>query len=143
MEMSITFPYGRYMEGHYKDYIVRMGPSEKPWWEGPIPGAFDLFVMSIGLCTGSVVWAFMDNRDLSIVGTQILLRTIIDEETHMIVHVEMILNMPGNFPAKYKDAVVRAAESCAVKRHILNPPHFTMEAIIGEPPKPATAISKR
>jgi putative redox protein len=130
MEMVITFPDGRYMEGRYKEYVVRMGPSGKPWWEGPTPGAFDLFVMSIGLCTGSVVWAFVDNRDLSIAGTRILMQTTVDEETHMIVHVEMILNMPGSFPAKYKDAAARAAEACAVKRHILHPPHFTTEVKI-------------
>ena len=130
MEMTITFHDDRYMEGHYKDYTVRMGPSGKPWWEGPTPGAFDLFIMSIGLCTASVVWAFLDSRDISIVGTTLRLVTTLDEKVHMITHVATVLNMPAGFPEKYKDAVARAAESCAVKKHMQHSPKFTTEVNI-------------
>jgi putative redox protein len=130
MEMVITFPGGRYMEGRYKDYTVRMGPSDKEWWEGPVPGAFDLFVMSLALCTSSVIWAFVDNRDLSIEGTTIILRTTVDRDVHMITDVDIILNMPRSFPTKYREAIARAAEACAVKKHIVHSPRFRTEVNI-------------
>ena len=34
--------------------------------------------------------------------------------------------LPESFPAKYRKAVVRAAEQCTVKRHLLNPPTVTV-----------------
>ena len=30
----------------------------------------------------------------------------------------------SQFPEKYKDAVIRSAEQCAVKKHIENPPQM-------------------
>jgi ribosomal protein S12 methylthiotransferase accessory factor len=38
------------------------------------------------------------------------------------------------FPEKYRDAIVRAADQCAVKRHILEPPRFEVVAVpAGQP----------
>jgi putative redox protein len=34
------------------------------------------------------------------------------------------VRLPDGFPQKHRDAVVRAAELCAVKKHILEPPAF-------------------
>ncbi len=31
---------------------------------------------------------------------------------------------PASFPEKYKDAVIRSAELCAVKKHFEEPPQF-------------------
>lgn len=131
MDMEITWPSAKYLEGRYKEYIVRMGPSEKPWWEGPTPGAFDLFMMSIGLCTAAVVWGFMDHRDLSIKDMRIEMKREFSEEEHRITLLETILHMPPDFPEKYKDAVGRAADTCAVKRHMKQPPEMTTKVVIG------------
>jgi putative redox protein len=34
--------------------------------------------------------------------------------------------LPPSFPDKYKDAVIRSAEQCAVKKHIENPPQMVV-----------------
>ena len=36
--------------------------------------------------------------------------------------VEVTIELPEGFPAKYADAVVRAAEQCTVKKHFEHPP---------------------
>ena len=131
MDMEISFPEGRYVEGRYKEYVVRMGPSGKEWWDGPIPGAFDLFVISIGLCTAAVVWGFLDHRDLPARDVRLILRRRSDPETHMITDLKTILYMPADFPPKSREAVGRAAEACAVKRHMLQPPRLSFEVNIG------------
>ncbi len=132
MDMEITFPKGQYVEGRYKEYTVRMGPSEKPWWEGPKPGAFDMFVMSIGFCTAAVLWTFMGHRDLPVKDMRMILRRHTDQETHMITSLETILYMPKDFPEKYREAIARAADACAVKQHMMHPPKFTNEVYIGD-----------
>jgi len=131
MEMEITFPEGRYMEGRYKDFVVRLGPSEEPWWEGERPAPFDMFIMSIGLCTGSMIWAFLDHRSLPVGEVKIILRRETDEKIHMITEITTVLNMPADFPEKYRNAIARVADACAVKKHMVQAPKFTTEVNIG------------
>jgi ribosomal protein S12 methylthiotransferase accessory factor len=35
--------------------------------------------------------------------------------------VEVDIHLPGDFPQKYRRAVVRAAETCSVKRYLQDP----------------------
>jgi putative redox protein len=45
----------------------------------------------------------------------------------------MDVDLPAGFPEKYRDAVLRAVDQCAVKRHLARPPQFKVEAhIAGE-----------
>jgi len=44
------------------------------------------------------------------------------------VHIH--LDLPQNFPSKYKSAVIRSAELCTVKRNIVDPPKFVVTADI-------------
>jgi len=46
--------------------------------------------------------------------------------------------MPSGFPAKYRDALVRAVDHCAVKRAIADPPAFSVQVTEGVP-SPVTA----
>jgi len=41
--------------------------------------------------------------------------------------VRLQLTLPAGFPPKYREGIVRAMELCAVKKHIQNPPEFTVE----------------
>jgi ribosomal protein S12 methylthiotransferase accessory factor len=41
-----------------------------------------------------------------------------------MVNIEIIL--PAAFPEKYRAAVIQAAQLCAVKKHLENPPKFNL-----------------
>ena len=45
----------------------------------------------------------------------------------------MTIELPDTFPAKYADAVVRAAEQCAVKKHFEHPPVIRVESRLSVP----------
>jgi ribosomal protein S12 methylthiotransferase accessory factor len=47
-----------------------------------------------------------------------------NRETGMITKVSMNLELPEGFPEKYKDAIVRSMDLCAVKLHMHQPPSF-------------------
>ena len=38
------------------------------------------------------------------------------------------LTLPEGFPEKYKEAIIRSMDQCTVKKHILDPPEFTIAA---------------
>jgi putative redox protein len=56
------------------------------------------------------------------------MRTERDPKTRMIVTVAVEISLPPGFPEKYRTAVIKAADQCTVKRHILSPPAFEITA---------------
>lgn len=99
--------------------------------EGTAPEPFTLFLASLGTCAGIYVRKFCETRGISIEGigiTQTILPDPGDPRRIGTVRIEVAL--PGAFPPQYRDAVLRAAEGCAVKKYLQNP--FRVEtAIVG------------
>ena len=42
----------------------------------------------------------------------------------MVEQIDLEIQVPPEFPEKYRPALIRAAELCAVKKHFENPPKF-------------------
>jgi len=52
--------------------------------------------------------------------------------THLADAIDIEIQVPESFPAKYYDALVRAADLCKVKQSIANPPVFkTYTKVVG------------
>ncbi|MCX6032654.1 MAG: hypothetical protein NT169_25635 [Chloroflexi bacterium] len=49
-----------------------------------------------------------------------------DPLTHMVAKIALEIQVPASFPEKYRDALIRSAEQCAVKKHLENPPKFAV-----------------
>lgn len=94
--------------------------------DGSAPAPFDLFIASLGTCAGIYMLAFMKQRGIDPVSSGITVNTEADPAKGMIGKISFDLRLPDGFPEKYEQAVVRAVEQCAVKRHIQNPPEFTV-----------------
>jgi ribosomal protein S12 methylthiotransferase accessory factor len=46
----------------------------------------------------------------------------------MIASMNIEIRLPDGFPKKYEKAVVRAADLCAVKKHLVEPPEIRLYA---------------
>ena len=57
-------------------------------------------------------------------GIRIVQRAHNDPRTRMIGKVDLEIQVPPEFPEKYRDSLVRSAEMCAVKKHLETPPDF-------------------
>jgi ribosomal protein S12 methylthiotransferase accessory factor len=44
------------------------------------------------------------------------------------------IQVPEGFPEKYRPALVRSAEQCAVKKHLEHPPKFDVHTEVVPPP---------
>jgi len=88
------------------------------------PAPFSLFLASIGTCAGIYVLSFCRQRGVPTEGIRIVQRMENNPATRMISKIELEIQLPPEFPEKYKDAVIRAADQCAVKKHLENPPQF-------------------
>ena len=124
-QVEVTFPEGGGLEARYKSSLCRLETEgQTSWHEGPPPSPFDMFVMSIATCTAANVLAFMEHREIDPSAAKLVLHRHTDREIRMITRFTVELVLPEGFPEKYRDAIARAAEACAVTRHILESPEF-------------------
>lgn len=129
MEMDIYFPGNKRVFADYKGFTVETDQPEAAGGDNSAPAPFDLFIVSIGTCAGIFVLDFMQRRDISTEGSKLTLRGERDPETRLVSKIKIEITLPPGFPPQYREAVVRAAELCSVKRHIHQPPEFEIEAI--------------
>lgn len=123
-DIRITFPGGKRVDAHYDGRTVHTDQSLKNGGEGSAPEPFDLFFVSIATCVGIYVLEFCTTRNLSTKGLSVRLQSEKDTEEKRYKDVEINITLPDGFPEKYRQAMLRTAELCSVKKHIMTPPAF-------------------
>lgn len=132
MDLLIDFPDGVRVDAHWEEFVVRTDQPKAGGGEGSAPSPFDYFLASLGTCAGFYVLSFCRSRGLATDGIRLTQRHETDPTTHMITQVVIDIELPPDFPAKYRTAVIRAAEQCKVKKHIEQPPQFVIQTITAE-----------
>jgi putative redox protein len=129
--MEVFFPGNKRVNARYKGFLIETDQPVESGGDGSAPAPFDLFMASIGTCAGIYMLSFLEQRGISTQGAGINLRSERDPETKLVSKITLELKLPPEFPDKYRDAVIRAAEQCAVKRHLDNPPAFETYVTMG------------
>jgi putative redox protein len=124
MDMEVFFPGNKRVYARYKGFVIETDQPRGSGGDESSPAPFDLFLASIGTCAGIYVLSFLQQRGLSSEGAGIVLRQERDPETKLVSRISLEIKLPADFPERYRDAVIRAADTCAVKRHLDNPPAF-------------------
>ena len=124
MEMIIDFPGGARVDAHFGPYTI---PTDQPptgGGDGSAPTPFAVFLSSMGTCAGIYVLGFCRQRGLPTDGIRIVQRMHSNPITGMVGKVDLEIQVPPNFPEKYRPSLIRSAELCAVKKHFEQPPVF-------------------
>ncbi|MFC1679142.1 OsmC family protein [Elusimicrobiota bacterium] len=128
MDMEITFPGSKRVRASFKGFDIDTDQSKRDGGEGEYPSPFDLFLTSLGTCAGIYVLSFCQERKLPTEGLNLIQSTERDKQSKAITRVVIKIQLPTGFPDKYKQAVVKAAELCTIKKYLGNPPSFTISA---------------
>jgi putative redox protein len=129
-EFVIDFPGGARVDAHFGPYTVKTDQPPAGGGEGSAPAPFSLFLASIGTCAGIYVLGFCRQRGLPTDGIRLVQTAERNPLTHMVDKVAIEIQVPPTFPEKYKDALIRSAEQCAVKKHIEKPPKFDVSTSV-------------
>ena len=121
-KMTVTFPENKKVDASIHGLTIHTDQSEKAGGDGTAPAPFTLFLSSMATCTGFYALAFCQKRDLPTDGMELTLDTEKDPETKMITKITMHLKTPDGFPVKYKNAILKSMNLCAVKKHLEKPP---------------------
>jgi putative redox protein len=120
MEMIIDFPGEARVDAHFGSFTV--ATDQPPAASAPSP--FEVFLASIGTCAGIYVLGFCRQRGLPTEGIRIVERINHSRMTGMVETIEMEIQVPAEFPEKYRASLIHSAELCAVKKHLEKPPRF-------------------
>lgn len=133
MEMVITFPGGVKVDASFGPYTVHTDQPARGGGEGSAPSPFSLFLAALGTCAGLYVLRFCQQRNLPTEGIRLIQRTHSNPETDMVEKVELEIQVPEDFPEKYRPALAQSAKLCAVKKHLDHPPDFQVFTKVAAP----------
>jgi ribosomal protein S12 methylthiotransferase accessory factor len=133
MEMKVVFPGGKRVDAVFSGFTIKTDQPENSGGGGTAPSPFDLFLASVGTCVGYYVLSFCQERGIPTGQAELTMSTEKDTSTGMIGKIIIKIQLPPEFPGKYRQAVQKAAELCAVKKHLQQPPLFEISARIAAP----------
>jgi putative redox protein len=124
MEMTVDFSGGACVDAHYETFVIKTDQPAASGGTNSAPTPFELFLASLATCAGVYVMGFCKMRNIPTEGIRLIQRAEQDPATKMVRKISLEIQVPQAFPQQYTSAVVRAAESCLVKKHLENPPAF-------------------
>jgi len=89
---------------------------------------FLIFLATAGMCSAVFVRSFMQQRGLPFQEVGITQKMSYDRTTNMVGDIDMVVDLPPNFPEKYVSAIKNVIAQCPVKRHLAEPPTFNVIA---------------
>jgi ribosomal protein S12 methylthiotransferase accessory factor len=120
----ITLDGGKIITSHHHGHEIKTDQPLAGGGTNSAPAPFDLFLASIGTCAGIYVKSFCDQRGIPTDKIHIIQTVDFDMQKRLPSKIKLDIHLPVDFPEKYRNAVISAADLCAVKRAILDPPLF-------------------
>jgi ribosomal protein S12 methylthiotransferase accessory factor len=130
MEMKITFPGGEKVNAEINNRIIPTDQPVEGGGDGSAPSPYDYFLASLGTCAGIYVLNFCQQRQIATEGLEITqnMEFTTTEGRTKLTKVTMEIALPPGFPEKYRNAIVKAAGLCSVKKALMDPPEFEITA---------------
>jgi putative redox protein len=138
MHVEVSFPSATRIQARGKDLTVEIGPPPDRGGDPGAYGPFDLLLCSLATCTGFQVADFLQQRGFDTATAGVSIEAERSEETHLLETISIQIEVPPDFPAKYNDAIVRAAGLCFIKEQLGQRPEIDTSVVTAVPGGPAT-----
>lgn len=135
MNIAVSFPGRVAVEADVEGRKVRTD-QPPPLGGGTAASPFDLFLASIATCMGFYALRFCQERGIATEGLGLSLEAVRHEAKKRLATIRVALTLPPGFPEKYGDAIRRAVDQCAVKKHMVEPPAFELSVEAARQPEP-------
>lgn len=119
MDIHVVFPGGKRVDAVVGTHVIRTDQPVAQGGQDSAPAPYDLFLASLATCAGIYVVGFCQARGIPTDGIELVQHAEPDT-------IRLELRLPPEFPARYRDAVARAAEGCKVKKTLAHPPTITV-----------------
>ncbi|MFH1223621.1 MAG: OsmC family protein [Pseudomonadota bacterium] len=111
------------VEAVIRDHVVKADQDKGSGGDNSGPNPFEYFAASIGMCASYYIKAFCRERNIDISDIEII-EKVSREEKGDKVKFSINVKLPADFPEKYKNALIKVASECTVKKAIQAGPEF-------------------
>jgi len=126
-KIKITLEGNKKILAHFRGFTIETDQQETEGGDNTAPTPFELFLASLGTCAGFYVASFCQSRSIPTGNISIVQTVSRNDQTHMVDKITLDIMLPPDFPEKYKPAVIKAVDTCTVKKHLLAPPEIRIE----------------
>lgn len=95
------------------------------------PQPLELFLASLATCGAYYALRFCRRRGIGTEGLTLVAEAAKDPAGTRLESIRLTLDLPSGFPDKYREALQRAVDQCAVKRALEDPPR--VESVLRAP----------
>lgn len=127
MDIDVFFEEGAKVNAHIGKHLVRTDQKIHGGGEDSAPAPFDYFLVSLATCAGIYVKVFCEKRGIDSSEIRIKQRHRYDPESRKMTGIDLDIILPSDFPEKYREAVIKAADRCAVKQLLNDPPAIQVQ----------------
>jgi len=124
MRIDTTFPGGVRVEATVRGHTMATDQPTTYGGDDTAPSPFELYLGSIATCAGFYAMQFCRKRDLPTEGLSLSMEATKDPDTHQLALIQIDVTVPEGFPERYRSAIVRSIDQCAVKRSLEAPPRI-------------------
>ncbi len=129
MDIEVFFEDGMKVNARIGNHIIKTDQRADGGGDDTAPEPFDYFLSSLATCAGIYVKVFCDRRGIDPSEIKLIQKHIRDDATHKISSINLEIILPDNFPEKYRNAVLSAANQCTVKKLIADPPSINVSLL--------------
>lgn len=122
MDIEVYFEEGKRVNARIGRHTIKTDQRVDGGGDDSAPEPFDYFLSSLATCAGIYVKVFCERRGIDPSEIKLIQKHERDQETHKISAINLEIILPDNFPDKYRQAVISAANQCTVKKLIADPP---------------------
>ena len=124
IKYDITFTGNKKVDAHFRGFTLKSDQPAADGGNNSAPSPLEIFLASIGMCAGFYIAAFCQSRSIPTDNITLKQTVMRNDTTHMVEKMNIDIVLPPNFPEKYKSAIVKAAQSCSVKKFLDTPPEI-------------------
>ena len=123
MELEIKFLKNFQIEANTGTHKIKTDQSTESGGNGEAPNPYEYFIASVGLCAAHYINSFCKQRNIPVDEINIKTKIIKDPASGKFT-IRTNVKLPTSFPEKYREAVIKAAEGCTVKKIVQSCPEF-------------------
>jgi ribosomal protein S12 methylthiotransferase accessory factor len=124
MRVETRLPGGLEVDAAVRGFTVRTDQPLEAGGANAAPAPLELFLASLATCGAYYALRFCQRRGIATEGMGLVVDASKDASDKRIESIRLTLDLPAGFPDKYREALQRAVDQCAVKRALEEPPRI-------------------
>lgn len=124
-DFTVTLAGGRRAETTIRGHRVLTDQPLDNGGDDAAPTPYEFLLASVGTCVAVTLQGFAAKRGLPVEGLTVK-QSMTYDDAGVLSAVDLAVTLPADFPEKYREAALRAAGECSVKKAIGAGPAFTV-----------------